>query len=153
MNSKKIVSAIVLSLVMGSAFASLNTPIGSGTIDGTVNRVVNVSLAPMISLPYIYDINCNVTDLTGGNFPAVVKLEVPGPAMGMPASLLFDGGPLSTNQAELSDNDEHRFTAPRITGNSLQSGSTLTLSWVGGDDVATPISYSCYFTPSFGRKK
>ncbi len=153
MNKKYIVSAILISLGMSSAYAGLNTPIGSGSIDGTVNKVANIPLTPLLDISFPYDIHCKVTDATGSRAPAVVRFEPPTGPFGMVIYAEFDDVRLSSNQAKLKDSNEHNFSISGITGSSLNRDAAISLTWVAGDDAITPISYACYITPTVGLKK
>jgi hypothetical protein len=143
----------LLSLGMSNAFAGLNFPIGSGAIDSTYTKVVNLPLGPIMAQQYTYDIICRMKDPTGIAYPAVVRMDISGQVIGgMPPNILYDGKISESHQAKLSDDQEHSFTVPGIIPSTLTQGATVTLSWVAGDDNITPISFNCFATPTIGRK-
>jgi hypothetical protein len=147
---------------MTAAFAAMDLPLGTGTIDGTVNKVAKVSTEMLASQFSINDITCTLSDPTADRMPVKVKVEaVAGDATSFNGvhtvgTVYFDdqkdmmGQPIvsETHQQQLSDTKTHTFVIKRV--NDFYKGAVV-LTWLAGDDVATPVNYSCSATPSVGK--
>lgn len=156
MNKKniQICSALLLSLGITSANAALNTPLAKGAIDGSANKVAKISLNPVANQSFFYDIICNITATNGARFPTVIQYEFDDlQVVGMFPVFSFDGATTSYNQVKLADATEHNMTLHNVSGSSIQADSYVQITWVASDDMSSPTSYTCYATPTLGRKK
>jgi hypothetical protein len=152
MNKKNLSVVLSALLVLGttSAFASMNIPLGHGTVDGTANQVAVLSLDGLNSR-YIYDISCTVNDPTADKMPAKVRVSIDGLA-NSDYFFTFDDKPNSTHQALLSDINKHTFGVFGVQPYGMMDNKvSVNVTWLAGEDITTPVTYDCSATPSVGK--
>ena len=143
----------MLALGVSSAFASMNIPLGTGTIDGTLNRVATLQVKNVLTYGVNYDVVCTVNDPTGNNTPVKLRADVDGAVITLATDYTFDGKEIPGHQAMISDFNKHVFKVSDISFvESPYTNEDVKLMWLAGDDVSTPTSYDCYATPSVGLK-
>lgn len=145
--------ACLLMLGVTSAYAAMNVPLGSGSVNGGSAKVADVPLTAL-NPDYYYDISCTLNDPTGDKMPVKLKVELVNFGfISGDVGATIDGKSIRTGQFQLSDIKPHVVAIwqiqPTSSGIDNQKPS-LRLSWIAGDDVDTPVSYSCVATPSIG---
>jgi hypothetical protein len=144
--------ALMLTLGMSSAFAALNLPLGSGTLDGTVNKTAKVSLAMLVDQPVTYDVNCTFTSPNADQFPVILGVQLDKSLQfGSMTATFVDGEKSLTGQFKLSNKAAH-VASVTVAGSSLQPQTNFVLSWLASDDMTTSLNYNCVATPSTMRK-
>lgn len=152
--NRQLCSALVLALGITTANAALNTPLGKGALDGSANKVAKISLSPIMGQSFTYTVKCEITDANGTRFPTVIAYGVYGLQMASAKpAYTFDSMQTYINQVKIVDTNVHMMEASYVNSNDIQPDTYLELSWVASDDTSSPTRYTCYATPTLGRKQ
>jgi hypothetical protein len=155
MNKKMLASALMV-IGVSTAFAGMYFPVGSGSVDGTVNKISKIPLKIIEGQSVDYDLTCKVNDANANKLPAKFKVDLTFGDNSFPTShqydVKFDDQIIVSHQMLISDNKPHEVTVSGVSGYWFGNNSALVITWLASDDVSTPITFDCSGTPSAGLR-